>query len=509
VANDHFDVVDLLLTRGANANEQTASKSTNLHVAVQNRHDAIVQRLLDAGAEVNTTNEAGFTALSLCRTPKLLTTLISHGADVNHASRDRWVPLNVLLEVSDPELVRIIMDHGASFESTRKNGRAPIFSAVHAHGIDMLQLAVTYGARLDAQNERGDTLLDYAIQKENKEAISFLFERGARFVEVSDLDLDLDATMTEQLASELKKTLPLAMAGEDKKLEVELAMAQKTNIPIIMANALHAAIIGQSTSTVDMLLIRGAAVNAVNTTGRSPLHRAASVPKGEGLVELLLNHGAALQARDSRGAEPLHRATQMGRRCGKTVELLIDRIARLPPRDYLDDDTDSPTDADLAAQTRHTKLQEKLTGTWKGTYTYVTYHAGDEEPTEIVLHFHEDAEHMASLESTEIVTIPNISSRFFSGSGSDVWGSYDIYGQSIATAKECKVWYVKLYDQYGWLYEGTVDAAPGATDGAASKTLLQMVGNWGVSRLLWNGSFRFVKVDTEKVGDGAEHDSAH
>lgn len=500
VANDHLEIVELLLSRGADVNEQTSSKRTTLHLAAQNRHDAIVETLLKAGADANTTNEAGWTPLALCRTPKSLSALIARGADVDRTNRDGWLPLHVFLEVSAADLIKIIMDHGATFNSVTKNGRPPIFSAIHSDGIDSLQLAFDYGAKLDVHNLEGDTLLDYAIQKGNQEAISFLLKRGACFVEASTLNQDFTIA-SAQPGTELGTILPLAMAGDDPKLELELAKSQEVDMPILLANALHAAIIGQFISTVNMLLSRGAAVNSSSPNGRTPLHRAASIPKGEKLVELLINHGAALRARDSKGAEPLHRATQMGRRCGKTVELLIDRISQLVPHEYLDDEVDSHVKETTTVHTSYIALQEKLAGTWKGTYTYVTYHAGDEEPTEIRLHFHVDATQSTSHEATEDVTaraaIPHISSRFFSGNGSDVWGSYDVYGQSVATAKRCGVWYVKLYERYGWLYEGTVDMAPSAADSGASGTSMRMIGNWGVSRWLWHGSFRFVKVDGE------------
>ena len=92
-------------------------------------------------------------------------------------------------------------------------------------------------------------------------------------------------------------------------------------------------------------------------------------------------------------------------------------------------------------------------GKWKGTYTYVTYHTGNEEPAEIEIYFHEDIKNATPDTNMEALArkLPDsrISSRFFSGNSSDVWGSYDIYGQCIATEKKCTVWYVKLYDKYG------------------------------------------------------------
>lgn len=88
------------------------------------------------------------------------------------------------------------MDHGVSFDLVTKNGGPPIFYAILSQGSDMLELAVSYGAKLDVRNEDDDTLLDYAIRRDNKEATFFLLECGARFVESSHPNPNLNTTAT-------------------------------------------------------------------------------------------------------------------------------------------------------------------------------------------------------------------------------------------------------------------------------------------------------------------------
>jgi ankyrin repeat protein len=61
---------------------------------------------------------------------------------------------------------------------------------------------------------------------------------------------------------------------------------------------------------VEQLIARGAAVNARDFAGRTPLHEAAG-GRGE-LVSVFLRHGAEVNARDKGGVTPLHRAAQYG-----------------------------------------------------------------------------------------------------------------------------------------------------------------------------------------------------
>ena len=66
---------------------------------------------------------------------------------------------------------------------------------------------------------------------------------------------------------------------------------------------------------VELLLRRGADVNAVNASRRVPLHLAAEADgnKQDAVVTLLASHGADVNAQDKKRRTPLHRATYEGR----------------------------------------------------------------------------------------------------------------------------------------------------------------------------------------------------
>ena len=76
-------------------------------------------------------------------------------------------------------------------------------------------------------------------------------------------------------------------------------------------NALHCA---------ECLLSKGADVDAVTETQRTPTHIAAEWNLGE-MLWLLADYGAHLNAADSKGRTPLHRATYIGQ--AETAEILI------------------------------------------------------------------------------------------------------------------------------------------------------------------------------------------
>jgi ankyrin repeat protein len=79
---------------------------------------------------------------------------------------------------------------------------------------------------------------------------------------------------------------------------------------------LHYAARGGDDETGKVLLARGADLNAVDNCGRTPLHLAAQaryVSRAEDMAELLLSHGAQLEARDLEGRTPLMYAARDGK----------------------------------------------------------------------------------------------------------------------------------------------------------------------------------------------------
>ena len=85
------------------------------------------------------------------------------------------------------------------------------------------------------------------------------------------------------------------------------------------SSALHLAAAAGRVGMAQLLLERGAAVNAVNERGATPLHRAIGHPD---VVALLIARGADVTARDQRGRTPLHWAARYAE--ARTVTLLVD-----------------------------------------------------------------------------------------------------------------------------------------------------------------------------------------
>jgi ankyrin repeat protein len=94
-----FDIVKLLLDRGATIDDKDNSGSTSLMFASYSGHFDIVQLLLERGANVNLTNNIGETALhNACKKQSnipIITELLKYGADPNITNKYKQKPIDV------------------------------------------------------------------------------------------------------------------------------------------------------------------------------------------------------------------------------------------------------------------------------------------------------------------------------------------------------------------------------------------------------------------------------
>ena len=108
-----------MLAAGANAN--TRSKRTGdtpLDIAISFSTSKVTQILLDAGADVNASDEGGITPLlgaAMHGNPELIQILLDAGADVKARGPDGYTPLHaavVVPSLAKPEIIQLLLDAG-------------------------------------------------------------------------------------------------------------------------------------------------------------------------------------------------------------------------------------------------------------------------------------------------------------------------------------------------------------------------------------------------------------
>jgi ankyrin repeat protein len=304
----HLAVVDLLLAKGADANNWGTTENvivdgerggTALQLAVARGHSAVTKRLMDGGADVNRTcqNSSDTTLQAAIRTGNtaVLELLLAAGADVDVVvDGDEWfgrgrkkTALSVAAGVGNVDLVARLLSM-MSPECARKAVPWALQEAAENGHVDivreLLQVHPDINMRLDEKRQAGKeelTFLQTAAANGNLEVLEMLLSEGA------DVNLNPSGGWQPtalQSASE---------RGDLAAVELLLAAGAEVNVTGSTAPPLLLAIRGDHVHVFENLLAAGADIHATAYRGQTMLEAA----DDSGGADMLDRVRAALNSR--------------------------------------------------------------------------------------------------------------------------------------------------------------------------------------------------------------------
>ena len=289
-----------------------------------------IRLLIDAGADINARRSSGspMTPLQIAahyRRANTAKILIKYGADVHTKGASGWTLLHDAARRNKSEIARILLDSGVDVNVRTKNGCTPLHEAASAGHIEVAKVLVEYGANLRATRNHGRSHLAhsaplvYAARYGGTKVLSFLLSATA--------DDDFQVTRIWPAAM-------LAAAHEGHENEVDLLLNKGVDVnskdPKTGGTALHiASRTGRgkfSIDLVELLIAKGADLNAKNVDLMTPLHTAARYGNKD-MVRILVDNSANMYIRAKNGKTPLEMATWTVREMLE-VAMLRDRHSR-------------------------------------------------------------------------------------------------------------------------------------------------------------------------------------
>ena len=285
-ARGNLDRVDKLRAKGYDQNRPDPAGEYALHQAVYGDYATIVERLLDAGADVDQPDRRyGVSALSIAARfdrRAVATVLLDHGASTEFSREDakayddgkRYAPMPVVMKhhVFAPALL----------------------AAIQSGSLPMIELLLARGANPEAVSSHGDTALVLAAKMGNTRVAEFLLGTGQ----------PLNALAPNQQTPLLGAILLRREAMTRFLLEQG---ADRTASGPGRFAPIHSAAAWGDVAILNDVWHDDSDPNAQTADGRTPLHYAAgsgSLPA----VEMLINNGADVHAKAKDGSTPLHHA---------------------------------------------------------------------------------------------------------------------------------------------------------------------------------------------------------
>jgi ankyrin repeat protein len=264
--------------------------------AVEKGHYDVCEVLLRHGADANYSDESGLTPIMIAADfghRKIAILLLRHGADVHLTDEDGWTALSYALNHDRPnkEVISHLLTHGAIIPQANQEGETPLMLTSHRGEVEVVALLLSHGAKIDEMDQDYQTALMLAAAEGHHEVVVLLLRHGASINRTNK-----DGQNALMLAS---------MENQPPVVSVLLQFAAQTNhidkdgnTPLILAS-LH-----NNSEIVDQLLENGALVDQSNVDGRTALSCASS--KGLwNITTQLLRCKAEVDRPDLNGWTPL------------------------------------------------------------------------------------------------------------------------------------------------------------------------------------------------------------
>ncbi len=177
------DLTRYLVSRDAEFDPNATIRSfTRLLRATLSGNSALAELLIELGADINAARE-GSTALTFAaRTgrPAIARLLLAHGADIDPRDADGKTPLLWAVERADAEVVEALLVNGADTGvAGAQTGKSLLHLAALSGSPDVVSALLSRGLPVDATDREGKTPLYYAARYGHQQAARRLIAHGA------------------------------------------------------------------------------------------------------------------------------------------------------------------------------------------------------------------------------------------------------------------------------------------------------------------------------------------
>ncbi len=174
--------VSLLLNANANVNSTDNYGQTPLHMAAICGRTEVAWLLITKNRDVNCKDSDGNTPLhsaSKAGNNHMTRFLIKKGADLNAKNDDGWTPLHFSSANGNFEIMWNLKENGSDVNCRDKYGRTPLHMAAIKGQRDCMGLLLDGTADVNARDNKGLTPLHFAVRNKNVSIVRLLAMKGA------------------------------------------------------------------------------------------------------------------------------------------------------------------------------------------------------------------------------------------------------------------------------------------------------------------------------------------
>ena len=289
-------IVKMLTASGADVNAKNASGYTPLIVAAAIGQKVLIELMLAKNADIHAKTSQGVTPLyaaaTISKHLEIAKLLLSSGAEVNFRTKSGYTSLSMASQNGNKDIVELLILNNAEINTEDIYGMTPLLQALRSAHV----YTPSYQTRLNPENQRVTQGFLQNLKGEWREIAMLLITHGANTNAISKnnnspLDIAVNLNSIDLVEALIDHGADLNYAGNGE-------------------TALHAAIVEKHRDVAELLILKGANVNALNISNRTPLHFLATFIDDQKLAQLMIEHGANVNANDKNGRTALFFATK-------------------------------------------------------------------------------------------------------------------------------------------------------------------------------------------------------
>jgi ankyrin repeat protein len=305
-------VVRILLSTGQDVNAKDDSDNTALHNAISWRRGDVLKLLLDHGADLSARDAQGRTAsLSAANVGDvtMMQLLLDAGASLEDMDKDGVTVINTAIDAGNSTVLDKLIAAGGDCRAGNADAddvrfQYPIIHAAFKWRRQCLHVLLEKGVDVNTRSKHGSAAhVFFSAIRPSVEECRYLVERGADVNEKSP-PANGDYLFQSAVISSKTELLTLLL---DHGLRLDFVDGREDVEPP-HRTILTAAAAWGGIEKVELLLQRGADVNAVCEGGEHPLFTSAFRQSNVKLTKLLLDKGAKFGWKDEDGWTALHAA---------------------------------------------------------------------------------------------------------------------------------------------------------------------------------------------------------
>jgi ankyrin repeat protein/beta-lactamase regulating signal transducer with metallopeptidase domain len=302
-ATGQREVAEFLINEGALVNAEAVAQggTTALHYAALGGSKEMVELLISKGAVIDARDKNALKALPLAAMAGYTDivkrfTYLRYAREVNAKDKDGWTPLHYAARSGHEDVVLLLINHGADVNAEAPDKSKPLDHATWSDHKDVVKLLIDKGTNIP----KDDNLLYWSCMYGYRDLAELLIKKGAdvnskAWPNAPSLEAVWNTPSSRQL--DILKLLLDNGANPNAKDRWDWSLLHYTEGDVELTR---------------LLLDKGANPNVIeNERGLTPLHLAADKGR-KAMVELLLSRGADVNAKDYSGRTPLSYAEDLG-----------------------------------------------------------------------------------------------------------------------------------------------------------------------------------------------------